>query len=79
MTSRTGDIMTLHVQFEDSELPDLRKLLLRALNTWDTAPQWAKDLDTQVRKKLATLQAEAILTQSQQYLEIKDASNDVRP
>ena len=35
--------MALHVQFEDSELPALKVLLLRALNTWDPkdVPKWA--------------------------------------
>lgn len=49
--------MPLHVQFEDSELPALKVLLLRALNTWNPAdaPKWAYELDAKVEAKLTDL------------------------
>lgn len=49
--------MALHVQFEDSELPALKVLLLRALNTWDPkdVPKWAWELDARVEAKLNDL------------------------
>lgn len=47
--------MAFHVQFEEHELPDLKKLLLRALNCWSDAPKWAFELDAKVDEKLASL------------------------
>lgn len=46
--------MTLHIKFEESELPELKQLLNRALNCWDPkdAPKWALDLDAIVEAKL---------------------------
>lgn len=42
--------MSLHVEFQDDELPKLQELLLRALNTWDPkeVPEWAWQLDARV-------------------------------
>lgn len=49
--------MALHVQFEDDELPDLLKLLNRALNCMDPkdAPPWAFPLEAQVVAKINDL------------------------
>lgn len=57
--------MALHVQFEDSELPTLKVLLLRALNTWDPrdVPKWAYELDARVEAKLTDLGINPNLTQ----------------
>jgi hypothetical protein len=40
------------VQFDDEDLPALKRLLNRALNTWDKAPKWAFELDNKVSKRL---------------------------
>lgn len=50
--------MTLHVEFKDEELPDLKALLLRALNTWEprSAPKWAYELDAAVDARLLKIQ-----------------------
>ena len=46
----------LTVTFTESELPDLRKVLDRAMNTWDPhdQPGWLQDLSDLVDKALAT-------------------------
>lgn len=46
--------MPLQVRFEDKELPALKELLNRALNTWEPrkAPQWAFELERAVERKL---------------------------
>ena len=36
------------VEFTDEQLPELKQLLNRALNTWDKAPKWAWDLASKV-------------------------------
>lgn len=51
--------MTLHLQFEDTELPDLKVLLNRALNTWSNPPTWAIPLCDRVDAKLELLKADA--------------------
>lgn len=47
----------LTVRFEDHELPDLSRLLLRALNTWEPAnqPPWALELADRVCGRLEKL------------------------
>lgn len=49
--------MPLNVQFEDDELPDLLKLLNRALNCMDpkAAPPWAYPLEARVVAKINDL------------------------
>lgn len=49
--------MALHVQWSDEELPALKELLLRALNTWDPklVPPWALQLDSKVEARLLQL------------------------
>jgi hypothetical protein len=49
--------MTLHVQFDDEELPKLQELLNRAINCWDPkeVPQWAWDLDARVVARINDL------------------------
>lgn len=48
--------MTLTVTFTTEELPGLRKVLNRAMNTWDPQdqPGWLQDLSDLVDKKLAS-------------------------
>lgn len=36
------------VEFTDEQLPELKVLLLRALNTWADAPKWAIELADKV-------------------------------
>lgn len=43
----------LSLRFSIEALPDLKKLLDRALNTWDEAPKWAWDLEKLVSEELA--------------------------
>ena len=47
--------MTVHIQFEDDELPSLQLVLNRAMNTWDPleVPKWCWELDKLVAKKLS--------------------------
>ena len=49
--------MPLNVKFEDDELPDLLKLLNRALNCMDPkdAPPWAFSLEARVVAKINDL------------------------
>jgi hypothetical protein len=42
-------------EFTNEQLPELQKLLNRALNTWDSAPKWAWDLDAKVKARIASL------------------------
>ena len=46
----------LHIAFDDNELPQLRHVLDRAMNTWEPKdqPQWLKDLSNKVDQKLGT-------------------------
>ena len=46
--------MTLHASFNDSELPDLDRLLTRALNCWEPKdqPPWAMGLADRVKARL---------------------------
>lgn len=46
----------LHIAFTDNELPQLRHVLDRAMNTWEPKdqPQWLKELSTKVDQKLGT-------------------------
>lgn len=52
--------MPLNARWDDEELPKLKELLNRALNTWDPkdAPKWAYELDAKVEKKLQELKVE---------------------
>ena len=58
----------LTVTFIESELPDLRKVLNRAMNTWDPhdQPGWLQDLSDLVDKALATQVAAPAAAQSLQ-------------
>lgn len=49
--------MDLTVTFQESELPELKILLNRALNCWDPkdAPAWAFELDKLVQQRLEDL------------------------
>ena len=46
------------VEFPDEQLPELKQLLNRALNTWDRAPKWAWELDAKVSKLLGEVPLE---------------------
>lgn len=51
--------MALHAQWDDEELPKLKELLNRALNTWEPkdVPKWAWELDAKVQAKINDLEA----------------------
>ena len=53
--------MPLHVEFADDELPDLQRLLLRAMNTMDPkdTPKWAYELDARVVARINDLKRKA--------------------
>lgn len=57
--------MTFNVTFTKEELPDLRKVLDRAMNTWEpqNQPDWLPELSDRVDRWLAG-PASALLTDS---------------
>ena len=59
---------SLTITFTESELPELRKVLNRAMNTWDPhdQPGWLQDLSDLVDKTLATQVAAPAAAQSLQ-------------
>lgn len=45
---------TLHIMFEEEEIPDLRRVLDRAMNAWEPKdqPRWLQELSDKIDRRL---------------------------
>lgn len=52
--------MSLHAEWKDEELPELKELLNRAMNCWEPklVPKWAWELDAKVVARMNDLKAQ---------------------